>query len=552
MAVVDRRLLGRARPARRFVAVVVVLGVVNAVLVVAQAWLVAAAVTGIVDGRTVPGRVRVALVVLVAVVAVRAVTAWTTELVAHRCSASVKSQLRRDLLRRSAQLGPGWLTSRRTSDLETLATRGLDALDEYFARYLPQTVLAVVVPLVILTAVATSDPVAAAVIQVTVPLVPLFMALVGVSTRTRSAARLRGLQTLAGQFLDSLSGLSTLRACGGAAAQARRVAAAAGTLRRRTMATLKVAFVSSLVLELVASLSVAVVAVAVGLRLVSGELELRTGLFVLVLAPEAYQPLRTLAGHFHASADGRVAADQVFEVLDTPPTPRLAGSASLNGAPWRLELQDVTVRYPGRPRAALSGLSFVANRGDVVALVGPSGSGKTTALNVLVGLVPPEHGRVTVAGRDLADLDLRRWRRRVAWVPQRPFLFARSLRDNIALGDPAAPPAAVEDAARAAGLDELRGQRPDGLDTMLGEHGHGLSAGERQRVALARAFLLDAELWLLDEPTAGLDGDTEVFVVDTLRRRLAGRTVEMATHRPALVALADRLVGLDSLAGVGR
>jgi ABC-type multidrug transport system fused ATPase/permease subunit len=184
--------------------------------------------------------------------------------------------------------------------------------------------------------------------------------------------------------------------------------------------------------------------------------------------------------------------------------------------------------------------------------VGASGSGKSTALNVLVGLVAPEHGRVTVAGRDLADLDLRRWRRRVAWVPQRPFLFARSLRDNIALGCPAASSAAVEDAARAAGLGGLLGRLPAGLDTMLGERGHGLSAGERQRVALARAFLLDAELWLLDEPTAGLDGDTEAFVTDSLRRRLAGRTVVMAAHRPALVALANKVVGLDSLAGVGR
>jgi ABC-type transport system involved in cytochrome bd biosynthesis fused ATPase/permease subunit len=297
------------------------------------------------------------------------------------------------------------------------------------------------------------------------------------------------------------------------------------------------------VLELGGSLSVALVAVAVGLRLASGGLDLRAGLYVLVLAPEAYQPLRSLAAQFHASADGAAAADEVFAVLDRPaPDSRSGYEAPPMGG--RLVVDSVSLRFPGTERPVLHDLSFTLEPGEVVALVGPSGCGKSTVLSLLLRFREPDTGRIGFGGRDLAALDPDLWRTRVAWVPQRPYLFARSLRDNITLGRPCAAREEVLDAVAAADLRDVVRRLPDGLDSPLGERGHGLSVGERQRVALARAFLVDAPLLLLDEPTANLDGATEESVLASVRLLSAGRSVLVAAHRPALVALADRMVEL--------
>jgi ATP-binding cassette subfamily C protein CydD len=447
------------------------------------------------------------------------------------------------LLRQLLDLGPTWLASHRPSRLETLGTRGLDALDPYFGRLLPQTVQAVVVPLMVTLAVASQDLVAAAIMAVTLPLVVVFMAVVGAGTRVRTSRRLGAMQHLAGQFLDNVAGLSSLKVFG-ATAGGRRVRTAADELRGETMGTLRLAFLSSLVLELTASLSIALVAVAVGLRLVNGDLDLRTGLFVLVLAPEAYQPLRALAAHYHSSADGKATAERVFEVLDTPVPGVGAHGAVPDVSASQIRFEEATVRFPGDPLPALAGLSFEVAPGQVVALVGPSGCGKSTALGALLGFVALDAGRVTIGDRDLTDLDPGGWRSQVAWVPQRPYLFASTLRWNITLARPAARDR-VEAAVDAAGLRSLLARLPSGLDTLVGERGYGLSAGERQRVALARAFVSDAPLVVLDEPTAHLDGDTEQAVLASLQVLAAGRTVVMAAHRHALLALADRVVDVD-------
>ena len=548
MPAVDRRLLAQARPARAFAAASVVLGLVTAAMVVTQAWLIADLISAAFQRGQGLRQLSGPLIALLGVILARAVLGWAIEVFAHRSSADVKSQLRREFLERAIQLGPSWLVSRRVAQLETLGTRGLDGLDAYFARYLPQLVLAIVVPVVVLAAVATQDWVAAAVMVVTLPLIPLFMGVIGVSTRARTARRLSALQRLAGQFLDSVAGLPTLKIFGAAASQARRVGVATDALRRETLGTLRVSFMSSLVLELLASLSVAVVAVAVGLRLVNGGLDFFTGLFVLVLAPEAYQPLRQLAAQFHASADGVAAAEQVFEVLETPLPERGSGSPVQelpDPSTQRLQVHQATVRYPGQPEPVFTGFSFQANPGEIVALVGASGAGKSTVLGVLLGQVPLESGRVIIGDQDLSELDLTRWRNRVAWVPQRPYLFAGSLGDNITLGRPHATRTDIDDAVASAGLSGLVSRLPDGLGTLLGERGYGLSSGERQRVALARAFVMDASLLVLDEPTANLDGDTEASILSIIRRMSGGRTVVMAAHRQALVAMADRTVRLD-------
>jgi thiol reductant ABC exporter CydD subunit len=539
----DPRLLHYARSTRRFLVLTVLLGVASAVLVIAQAWLLALLVSGaFVDGDGLD-LLRGPLVALAGVVLARAALAWLSEAAAERAGARAKSELRGQLLTRAAELGPDGL-GRSTGDLVTLATRGVDALDGYYSRYLPQLVLAVVVPVAVLVVLLGTDVLSAVIVAVTLPLIPVFMALIGMATRARTDRQLRTLQRLAGHFLDVVAGLPTLKIFGRAKAQARVILEVTDTYRRRTMSTLRLAFVSSLVLELLAMLSVALVAVSVGLRLVGSDVTFRTALFVLVLAPEAYLPLRQLGTTFHASAEGLAAAEQVFEVLAEPLPVRGTRTDVPDPALSTLEVSSLTVGYPGRGAPALDGVDLVVEPGTVLALTGQSGCGKSTLLGVLLGLVRPASGQVTVGGVGLDTLDPDAWRRRIAWVPQRPYLFAGSLEANVRLGDPHATTDAVTAAVAAAGLTAMVARLPAGLSTPLGEGGAGLSAGERQRVALARAFLRDAPLLLLDEPTASLDGGTEAEVVAAVRRLAAGRTVVLVAHRPALVALADRVVRL--------
>ncbi|MDX2729007.1 thiol reductant ABC exporter subunit CydD [Streptomyces sp. PA03-2a] len=542
MKPIDPRLLRHARATRLFLAAVVALGVVGAVLVIAQAMLIAEVVVGgFEDGLTVPG-LRTPLILLVAVALGRALVSWLTELAAYRASAAVKSELRGRLLDRAAALGPDWLSGQRTGSLVALATRGVDALDDYFARYLPQLGLAVVVPVAVLARIVTEDWVSAAIIVVTLPLIPLFMILIGWATQSRMDRQWQLLSRLSGHFLDVVAGLPTLKVFGRAKAQAESIRTITSQYRRATLRTLRIAFLSSFALELLATLSVALVAVTIGMRLVHGELDLYTGLVVLILAPEAYLPIRQVGAQYHAAAEGLSAAEEIFAILETEP--RAGGAADIPPS-LRLELEGVTVRHEGRVEPSLDGASLVVDEGETVALVGPSGVGKSTLLNVVLGFTTPDEGRIRVDGIDLATLALERWRERIAWVPQRPQLFAGTIAENVRLARPDADDSAVTAALRDAGAYDFVTELPDGAQTLLGEDGAGLSAGQRQRLALARAFLADRPLLLLDEPTASLDGETEAGIVEAVRRLAAGRTVLLVVHRPALLSVADRVVVLE-------
>ncbi|MFZ4269955.1 thiol reductant ABC exporter subunit CydD [Streptomyces arboris] len=542
MKPIDPRLVRYAQATRFFLAAVVALGLVGAALVIAQAMLIAEIVVGgFEDGLTVT-ELRTPLLLLAAVAVGRALVAWLTELAAHRASAAVKSELRGRLLERAALLGPGWLSGQRTGSLVALATRGVDALDDYFARYLPQLGLAIVVPVAVLARIVTEDWVSAAIIVVTLPLIPLFMILIGWATQSRMDRQWQLLSRLSGHFLDVVAGLPTLKVFGRAKAQAESIRTITTQYRRATLRTLRIAFLSSFALELLATLSVALVAVTIGMRLVHGELDLYTGLVVLILAPEAYLPIRQVGAQYHAAAEGLSAAEEIFAVLETEP--RGAGTEEVPDS-TRLELEGVTVRHEGRTDPSLDAVSLTVEPGETVALVGPSGVGKSTLLNVVLGFAVPDEGHVRVGGRDLAELDLERWRSRIAWVPQRPHLFAGTIAENVRLARPDADDEAVVAALRDAGAYDFVAELPDGERTLLGEDGAGLSAGQRQRLALARAFLADRPLLLLDEPTASLDGETEAGIVDAVRRLAAGRTVLLVVHRPALLAVADRVVTLE-------
>jgi thiol reductant ABC exporter CydD subunit len=542
---VDMRLLRWGRPTRIYLVLSVALGTLRGLLLIAQAWLLATIIAGAFMSKKDLAGLRRPIELLLAVVVIRAIVSWVSEWSANRCSAQVKSMLRAALVKRASVLGPDGRAAAPSGQLATLATRGLDALDGYFARYLPQVFLSVIVPLTVLVAVVSVDWVSAAIMVVTLPLIPVFMALIGMATRTHTDRQLRALQLLSGHFLDVVSGLTTLKIFGRSRAQVDVIDEVTNSYRRRLMATLRVTFLSSLVLELLASVSVALIAVAIGLRLLNGHMDLRTGLFVLVLAPEAYAPLRQLGADYHASAEGLSAADQVFAVLERPVPDHGRRTDVPDPALCPLVVDDVDFTYPGRDRPALERATLAVAPGEVVALTGPSGCGKSTLLAIILGLLQPDSGTVAVGDVGLASLDPDAWRSRLAWVPQHPHVFAATIADNIRLGRRDARPEDVVEAVSAAGLTGLIGRLPEGLDTRIGEGGAGLSAGERQRVGLARAFLRDAPLLLLDEPTANLDGETEAEIVEAVRRLGRDRTVLMVAHRPALIALADRVVDLS-------
>jgi len=538
----DPRLLDRARPARIALAANAALGLVAALLVLAQAVLLARIAARGFDG-TALSALTDSVALLLAVIAARALVAWAFEVTGRRAAAGVLSALRMELVGARLRRRPAALDGVESAEVATAAVDGVDALETVFARYLPQIALAVAVPVAVLALVAYIDPLSAGLMLLTLPLVPVFMWLIGRYTAHRARERWQAMALLSGHFLDVVRGLPTLRAFDRGAAQAERVEAVSEEYRRATMGTLRVAFLSGAVLELAATLGVALIAVTVGVRLVDGAIGLEPALTVLVLAPELYLPIRNLAAQYHAGADGLAVSQRLLDLIDdaeaapqgTHPAP------SPRDVPVRIE--RVTVAYPGRPAPALHRFSLELDPGETVALVGPSGAGKSTVASLLLGFAEPSAGRVLVGGIDLADCDAASWHAQVAWVPQRPTLFHGTVAVNIALGAPGATDDAIRDAARRAGADAVVRALPDGYGTLVGDAGRGLSAGQRQRIALARAFFRDAALVILDEPTANLDAAGAGRVAEAIAR--LDCTVLLITHDPRLADLADRTVRLD-------
>ena len=561
MRPVDPRLLHYAAAARGYLVLAVATGLVSTGLILAQAGLLAHALASAALG-TGARALAVTLGVLLAVLAARALASYGGEIAALRAAAAVKSQLRRKLTAHLIRLGPAWLGGQQAGELAALSSKGLDALDPYFARFLPQLVLAVAVPVAVLIRVALADWISALVIAVTLPLIPVFAVLVGLQTRARTERQWQLLARLGGHFLDVVEGLPTLKLFGRADAQADVIHEVTDEYRSATMATLRIAFLSALVLELSAALATALVAVEIGLRLLAGHVGYQTALLVLLLTPEAYLPLRAVGTQFHASMEGVTAAGRVCDILDTPlpagaAVPPGLGSAAPVPPDLRhetIQLNAVTLAYESRPRAALDHVSCSIRPGDRVAVTGPSGAGKSSLLALLLRFTVPTEGRITVSrgdgdgadAVDIADLDLAAWRRQIAWVPQRPHLFEGTVASNIALGQPDATAADIARAAAAAGAAEFIEALPGGYAAPLGERGSRLSAGERQRIALARAFLRDAPLLLLDEPVAHLDPITARQIIDTIERLMAGRTVLLVTHRQGWSTVGPAGTGLAS------
>ena len=553
MRPVDPRLLRYARSTRGFLIAAVGAGVVSAVLIIVQARLLSQILVDVTANGALWQLVVGSVVALAAVFVTRAALAWLIEVLAVRSSAKAKQELREAALDRILAQGPAGPAAQNPGEIAALLTRGIDSLDAYYARYLPQLVLAVIVPIAILATVLGQDLISAIIIAVTIPLIPIFMALIGMYTKTRVDRQWRTLASLSGHFLDLISGLPTLVIFGRAKAQADAIRAMGDRYRSSTMSVLRISFLSSFALELLASLSVALVAVSVGLRLAEGQIQYAPALFVLILAPEAFLPLRLVGQHFHAAAEGLGAAERIITEIESP-LPVVGGSRRVP-AQVRIEVVDMEIAYAGRDRTALAPTSFVALPGSITAIVGSSGGGKSTLLAGLLGFAAPVRGEILVgADQPLADTDLVSWRASIGWLPQNPHLISPSLdreptiRGIIECGRiPRFSDEQLWQVLEEVGLAPQIRALTLGLDARLQADGSGLSVGQRQRLALSRALVGAPSVLLLDEPTAALDPVSEDLVSRSMRSAAdAGAIVIVVAHRPAVIDLADQVVRVEA------
>jgi thiol reductant ABC exporter CydD subunit len=533
----DRRLLKYARSTRTFLIASVVVQTVQALLIVAQALLIASVIVRVFTQNQDLADVMASVVQLAAVIAARALTAFVAEWLAHRTAATATSELRMAAWQHMMSLGPAWLSGRRTGELAQLLVRGIGGLEPYYARYLPQLVLAVTVPLIVGVAILTQDLLAAVIVALTVPLIPVFMILVGWVSQAKVDRQWRWLAVLGNHFLDVVEGLPTLKAFNRAQHQVGQIRKVGEEHRRATMGVLRITFLSALVLELLSTLSVALIAVSIGVRLVEGDMTLMAGLSVLILAPEVYLPLRMVGQHFHAAAEGAEAADRVFAIMqEQPPT---TGTGDLHRADADLRLEDVTLGYGDDP--VVRGFSATFRTGRITVVNGPSGAGKTTVLNALLGFLTPRAGRVLIGEQDLAELDVRQWWDHVAWVPQSPQMLPGTILDNLTMGADLDPSEVLRRTRLAAWVQTL----PEGLNTRIGEGGRPVSVGQARRIALSRALLRGATVLMLDEPTAGVDPQSERAIVEVLQE--VDATVVVVGHRSALDEIADEVITVGVL-----
>ncbi len=547
----DRRLLALVHTRRVSLFAAVGFGALGGIAVVAQAWLLAHVIARVFLGGATRTQVATPLMLLLGTIAFRALLSWAADAAAVHAAAGVKHDLRDKVFARLLERGPLAAGRERTGELVTTLTEGIEALDAYIARYLPQLALAALIPLTVAVVVLTRDLLSGVVLLLTAPLIPIFMVLIGRLADVRSRRQWLAMSRLSASFLDTIQGLTTLKVLGRSRAQVAAIRRASETFRFASMDVLRIAFLSALVLELVATLSVAVVAVEIALRLLHGRLDFEQAFFVLLLAPEFYLPLRRLGADFHAGLAGTTAAQRLFTLLEAPAPARPAIARPMPPTP-SLELEEVSYAYPGESgrgsaaRPALTSVNLLIEPGEKIAIVGPSGAGKSTLARIVLRFVEPDSGRLMADDVPAKAIDPDDWRRAIAWVPQNPHLFADTVAANIRLGRPESDEKEVAAAARHALAEDFIAELSAGYDTSVGERGALLSGGQARRIALARAFLADAPLLILDEPTADLDPRLQAELDVALEDLLTGRSALIIAHRTPTVMAADRVVVLDS------
>jgi ATP-binding cassette subfamily C protein CydD len=541
----DRRLLLQARTARFDLALTIVLGTLVGLTLVGQARLLSYIVNGVFLADMTMKDVQVPLFFLFALSMIRATLTWGNEVSAQRVAGRVKHALRQRLMTHLFKLGPAFTRKERTGELTHTLVEGVEALDAYFSQYLPQLAMAALIPMTILAFTLPMDLTSALILLLTAPLIPIFMILIGDAANRLTRRQWTSLSRMSAHFLDILQGLATLKLLGRSREQVQVIAAIGDSFRRTTLEVLRVTFLSALVLELVSTISTAVVAVQVGLRLLYGQLAFEQAFFVLILTPEFYLPLRMLGIRFHAGMSGVTAAKRIFEVLETPvseSSPSSTREIKLLKPRFDLHFEDVHYAYDEGQRDALRGVSFHVAPGHKVAIVGPSGSGKSTVAHLLLRFINPDRGTITVDGHNLHSLDLSTWRSMVAWVPQRPYLFNTSVIENIRVAQPETCMEEIVLASQQAHAHDFIKSLPLGYDTPIGERGARLSGGQAQRIALARAFLKNAPFLIMDEATANLDPETEARLQESMNRLLQDCTTIIIAHRLGTIRNADTVL----------
>lgn len=538
--------LAAQRPlANRWVTATIGLSMANGLLLIAQAWLLARTLDAVVFADAGLTEVGAWLWWILALFCARALLLWGSDLAAFRAAALVKLAVRDRLYRHLLSLGPARLALERSGELSTVLTDGVEALEAYYARYLPAAALMALLPFAILAVVFPLDWLSGLVLLLTAPLIPLFMILIGQGAERLNQRQWRRLTRLSAHFLDVIQGLTTLKLFNASRRETETIARISDAYRESTMAVLRVAFLSSLALEFFATVSIALVAVSIGFRLLWGEMDFLPGLLILLLAPEFYLPLRNMGTHYHARMDAVGAAERIVHLLAlAAPAPPVPARPVPDMRLTPIRFVDTAVTFPGGQRG-LDGIDLEIRPGEHIAIVGPSGAGKSTLANLLLGFVAPSRGDVLIGDHPLAALDIEAWRRQLGWVPQRPHLFAASVAENIRLARPGASDAAVVAAARQAQVHDVIAQLPQGYQTPIGEGGIALSGGQAQRIALARACLRRAPLLLLDEPTASLDAHSEGLVQTALADLARGATLVVIAHRLDTVRKADRILLLE-------
>ncbi|PSR37437.1 MAG: thiol reductant ABC exporter subunit CydD [Sulfobacillus thermosulfidooxidans] len=526
------RLLKEVKSVQTLLGLVILQGVLSGILIIAQASVLALIVSRVFIGHQTLASVQHLLWMLLAIIVARAVLTWLGETGSLTLATRVQSSLRMRLTQRLLNAGPLYVHAQKTGELVNTLIQGIEDLEPYLARYVPQIAITALVPTIILVEAFSRDWITGLILLITVPLIPFFMILIGRQAESSTKRQWETLSRLSAHFLDVLQGLTTLKLLGQSAGQARGIERASDEFRRATMASLRIAFVSALVLELLASLSMAMVAVAIGLRVIPGRMPFETAFFLLVLVPDFYLPWRMLGTRFHDGLNGMEAAKRIFEILDAPELAKAGGTmrpAAVDAQP--IVLNRVGFQYPGRSEPALQGVSAVVKPGERVAVVGPSGAGKSTLLALLMGFAVPTSGTIALGDTPFTSLDLSWWRQHVMYLTQNPYIFAGTVADNLRMARWDATDAEIRRAAERAGAWEYIAALPQGWQTVLGEGGTGLSGGQKQRLALARAYLKDAPVIFMDEPTANLDPETEAELWGHLEALLTGRTAVVVAHR---------------------
>lgn len=546
----NRRLLREIQNSQGLFSITVFVGVVSGGLVVFQAWQLTEVINQVFLEQKRLQEVIPILGIFLLIVLCRVLLVVANEFLAGKLAASVKKHLRNLLFAKINRLGPAFTTRESTGELTASALQGVESLDSYFSQYLPQILVAAILPLIILLAVFPMDTFTGVVFLVTAPLIPFFMNLIGKDSETETKKQWSALSQLSSMLLDTLQGIVTLKNLGQSKKRIDQVKQISEEYRETTLRVLRITFLSSLTLELLATISTAVVAVEIGLRLLYNQLSFEQAFFILLLAPEFYLPMRNLGVRFHAGMSGVAAAKRIYELLDLPEP--ISSVQTSHRAPFQgreqieIHFDRVSYRYPDRERDAVSNITLDLEPGKSIALVGRSGAGKSTLLQLLLRFIDPLSGKILVNGEDLSTLEVHEWRKLISLVPQNPTLFNTTILENIRLAKPGCSLAEVKKAAMDAQLDEFIDGLPRAYDTLVGEKAFQLSSGQAQRIALARAFLKDAPLLLMDEPTAHLDIVLENELIESIQKLMEGKTTIFIAHRYSTIHHADRVAILEN------